>query len=365
MGDVPQNKGMLDNVGDNITSAVENTTDLVTNNKIVKDTSSLLSNTASSITGNVTSAVSNFSVQDTKNAIMETLNDNTSVLFLMIVLLVIAAIVGYIIYFIIADSVLYQQKLLIPGSDVPLLCNTLQELKFKQKLESGNGIKRSYCFWIYIFDINTGNGKYRHVARISNNKDKNEIKKCSPLIILDKNKNSLHVRFPLVKDEDEINIIKSDISNVNSAFFKHETTSTATGFTIDYIPIQRWVHVAFVVSDLAGGSITSYIDGSFNKKHDQKSGGLNAPLDLSKLNFDCEGSLLVGENTQASSGSGLIGFSGLLSKFTIFNYDLNKNDVYKEYRNGPINGVLASLGIGAYGLRNPIYKLNADASTIN
>lgn len=60
MGDVPQNKGMLDNVGDNITSAVENTTDLVTNNKIVKDTSSLLSNTASSITGNVTSAVSNF-----------------------------------------------------------------------------------------------------------------------------------------------------------------------------------------------------------------------------------------------------------------------------------------------------------------
>ena len=87
MGDVPQNKGMLDNVGDNITSAVENTTDLVTNNKIVKDTSSLLSNTASSISGTVTNAVSNISVesvQDTKNAIMETLNDNTSVLFLMI-----------------------------------------------------------------------------------------------------------------------------------------------------------------------------------------------------------------------------------------------------------------------------------------
>ena len=34
MGDVPQNKGMLDNVGDNITSAVENTTDLVTNKRL-------------------------------------------------------------------------------------------------------------------------------------------------------------------------------------------------------------------------------------------------------------------------------------------------------------------------------------------
>ena len=81
---------------------------------------------------------------------------------------------------------------------------------------------------------------------------------------------------------------------------------------------------------------------------------------LSKLNFDCEGSLFVGEDN--SSESGLIGFSGLLSKFTIFNYELNKNDIYKEYRSGPINGILASLGIGAYGIRNPIYKLNANSS---
>jgi hypothetical protein len=43
----------------------------------------------------------------------------------------------------------------------------------------------------------------------------------------------------------------------------------------------------------------------------------------------------------------------------MWNYDINKNDVYKDYRAGPLNGILASLGIGAYGLRNPIYKLEA------
>jgi hypothetical protein len=354
MGDVPQNNGLLDTIGDNIKNVVENTTDIIKNNKIVNNTNSLLSNTASSISNNISST----SVQNTKNAIMETLIDNTSVLFLMIALLVVASIVGYIIYFIIADSVLYQQKLLIPGSDVPLICNTLQELKFKQKLESGNGIKRTYCFWIYIFDINTGGGKYRHVARISNNKNKNDIKKCSPLIILDKNKNSLHIRFPFLNDEDENAISTVNISNVEPEFYSYN--NVASGFTIDYIPIQRWVHVAFVVSDLAGGSITSYVDGSFNKNHTFKTGGIFAPLELSKLNFDCEGSLFVGENN--SSESGLIGFSGLLSKFTIFNYELNKNDIYKEYRSGPINGILASLGIGAYGIRNPIYKLNANSS---
>ena len=82
-------------------------------------------------------------------------------------------------------------------------------------------------------------------------------------------------------------------------------------------------------------------------------------LRLDKLNLNCEGSLIVGGGGPESGDSAPFGFSGLLSKFTIFNYDLNKNDMYKEYHNGPINGILASLGIGAYGLRNPVYKLKA------
>jgi hypothetical protein len=52
------------------------------------------------------------------------------------------------------------------------------------------------------------------------------------------------------------------------------------------------------------------------------------------------------------------GFSGLISKFVIYNYDLNKNDVYKEYNKGPLGGLLSSIGIPNYGLRNPIYKIN-------
>jgi hypothetical protein len=54
-----------------------------------------------------------------------------------------------------------------------------------------------------------------------------------------------------------------------------------------------------------------------------------------------------------------LGFSGLLSRFTIFNFDLNRNDIYKEYSHGPIKGGLSALGLTAYGIRNPIYKLNS------
>lgn len=364
MGDVqPQNtndKAVLDNVGDSVSSAFSSAKDVVTENKLVKDTGAAVSSAATS----VTNAVSNISVQETKDAIVETLSDNTSVLFLAIVLLVIASIVGYIIYNIITDTVLNQQKILIPGSDVPLFCNELTELAFSQKLVNGNGNKRTYCFWIYIFNINSGSGQYRHVAHISNEEYDNKIpRNASPYIMLDKNKNSLHIRFALKSD---IEILCSSALNNKNYYsesgvkdFRSCTVNGSTyttGFTIDYIPIQRWVHVGFVINDIGGGSITTYIDGNIYEKLDRNS-GLEGNFRLEKLNLDCEGSLIVGGSESGDPGP--FGFSGLLSKFTIFNYDLNKNDMYKEYHNGPINGVLASLGIGAYGLRNPVYKLKA------
>jgi hypothetical protein len=352
MADVQQNtnKDILDNVGDSVSSAFSNASNVATNNKIVQNTGAAVSSVASSITN----SINNISVQETKDAIVETLSDNTSVLFLVIVLLVIAAVVGYIIYYIITDTVLYQQKILIPGSDVPLFCNQLTELPFKQKLESGNGKKRSYCFWIYIFNINAGAGEYRHVVHISSDDNNKRIANASPHIILDKDKNTLHVRFALNDNsepqwaKDSINYDETSINN----YLSHD--GIATGFSINYIPIQRWVHVGFVINDIGGGSITTYIDGNYYETLDRTKGMLGT-LRLDKLNLDSSGSLLVGGLKTGEP----YGFSGLLSKFTMFNYDLNKNDMYKEYRAGPINGMLASLGIGAYGLRNPIYKLKA------
>jgi len=362
MGDVqPQNtndKAVLDNVGDSVSSAFSSASDVVSENKLVKDTGAAVSSAATS----VTNAVSNISVQETKDAIVETLSDNTSVLFLAIVLLVIASIVGYIIYNIITDTVLNQQKILIPGSDVPLFCNQLTELPFTQKLENGNGNKRSYCFWIYIFNINGNSGQYRHVAHISN-EEKNKLPlNASPYIMLDKDKNSLHIRFALKSDLETSCVSLNSKNYPSSSSVKDFRSCTVngstytTGFTIDYVPIQRWVHVGFVINDIGGGSITSYLDGNFYEKLDRNS-GLEGNLRLEKLNLKCEGSLIVGGSDSGDPGP--FGFSGLLSKFTVFNYDLNKNDMYKEYHKGPINGMLASLGIGAYGLRNPVYKLKA------
>jgi len=296
----------------------------------------------------VSSAVNNVSVANTKEAFMNSMNDSSSSLYLIIILLIISVILCYIIYYILADNVLYQKKIIIPGTETPILGNELSIFPFSNTLEGGNGNRRSYCFWIYIFDMDVNNGNYRHIAHISNEKTNSlHIKNSSPYIILDKDSNKIHVRF--MHENDDFVSTDKEFGNSNFAKF-HNSGNDKSGFIIDYIPIQRWVHVAFVLNDVGNGSVSTYLDGHYiDNPIEQKSG-----LDIHKLELNHSGKLYVGGDDIS-----LKGFSGLLSKFTMFNHDLNSNDIFKEYNAGPLNGLMSSIGIGAYGLRNPVYKLKS------
>jgi hypothetical protein len=132
--------------------------------------------------------------------------------------------------------------------------------------------------------------------------------------------------------------------------YERSDGSKSCGITINYVPTQRWVHVVIVVSDVNGGSIYSYIDGELADVKTKE-------IELHELNYENIGNLFVGGSI-TNSQINTTGFSGLISKFVIYNYDLNKNDVYKEYNKGPLSGLLSSIGIPNYGLRNPIYKIN-------
>jgi hypothetical protein len=128
------------------------------------------------------------------------------------------------------------------------------------------------------------------------------------------------------------------------------------GIVIDYIPSQRWVHVAIVVNeDSAGGSITAFVDADLVKV--VTTGGSNTPgtaLKLYDLNITKSGVLIVGGSTSDSVGPG---FSGLVAGVRIYNYDMNVNDVYYVYKEGPIDNLMSKLGLPPYGVRSPVYKL--------
>jgi hypothetical protein len=108
------------------------------------------------------------------------------------------------------------------------------------------------------------------------------------------------------------------------------------------------------VSDVNGGIVYTYIDGELADQETAKD-----KLVLHELNFETKDSTLFVGGSATNTEVDAMGFSGLLSKFSIYNYDLNKNDIYKEYNKGPLNGLLTSMGIVGYGLRNPVYKLNS------
>jgi hypothetical protein len=296
----------------------------------------------------VSSAVSNVSVANTKDALMNSMNDNSSSLYLIIILLIISAIICYIIYYILNDNVLYQARVLIKGTEVPILGNELSTFSFTNTLEGGNGNRRSYCFWIYIFDMDVGSGEYRHIAHISSEKTNSiNIKNASPYIILDSKSNKIHVRF--AHEADTFNTYDTAFNHTNFDKF-HNSGGNVCGFTINYIPIQRWVHVAFVLNDVGNGSVAVYLDGHYTDNPVEKGSAFN----IHKLQLNHSGKLYVGGDSKV-----LNGFSGLLSKFTMFNHDLNSNDIFKEYNAGPLNGLMATMGMDAYGLRNPVYKIES------
>jgi hypothetical protein len=365
-------EGILNNIANTISDTISSTKDAVVNNGVVRKGTEAIS----SSTEIVSKAVNNLSIEDTKNAIMNAMSDSSSSLYLIIFLLLLASFICYILYYIITDNILTQQRILIPGTEMPVVCNDLSTFPFKEKIDNGNGKKRSYAFWIYIFDLSPGDGQYRHVAHITSNDNKNDIQNSSIHIILDSSLNKLYVRFALASSNDESRAMTTGVNKLErekstntkaeilSNYLKYDDLnggSIATGFAINYIPIQRWVHVAFVLNDIGGGSITTYIDGNFVNNIDNSNKGDfitdGARLDINKLKLEHSGALYVGG--QHSNDSMSMGFSGLISKFIICNYDLNRNDIYKEYSAGPLKGVLASMGLTAYGLRNPIYKLES------
>ena len=289
------------------------------------------------------------SIKNVKEAFANITSTNENIFYLIVVVFLLAVIIAYFLYYVITDNILYQQKIDVPGTDVPIICNELSEFKNSKTIANSNGIKRTYGFWIYINDITKYSGKYRHIAHIGETAKK--ITNACPYIFLDNVKNSIHVRFA-PKEETLSNDKKlNDITSLDDLL---SYDNDKCGITIKYVPTQRWVHIVIVVSDVNGGIVYTYIDGELADQETAKD-----KLVLHELNFETKDSTLFVGGSATNTEVDAMGFSGLLSKFSIYNYDLNKNDIYKEYNKGPLNGLLTSMGIVGYGLRNPVYKLNS------
>lgn len=277
------------------------------------------------------------------------LKENNLLYIGLFIVIILSILTIYFLYSMIGRFLFLKVSSTVNETTVPVLCNKLSQFEAKFP-EGGNGRRRSYSFWIYIYDISKYSGNYRTVAAVSDEKDyystsSEAYRKASPHIFLDKTNNKLYCNF----------YNKNTGTNI-----KHFTSLTDTqideymnsGIEIKYVPVQRWVHIAIVVnSDSFTTNMYAYVDaelvsserdGSNNKKYND--------IELNTTKYLYVG----GDITNSKNGSG---FSGLITNFCCYNYELNQNDIANIYQQGPVNGFLAYLGLGLYGIRNPIYKL--------
>jgi hypothetical protein len=196
--------------------------------------------------------------------------------------------------------------------------------------------------------MNTYNGSYKHVWHIDSSSS--SIKSASPFVFLDAYQNKMYFRFASLNGDNFV-----DVSSVQNLTPTQLNTFMQQGIEIPYIPMQRWVHIAVVVNENAnGGTVVAYVDGDISKIVSTGELINGSSIKVNNLDLDKMGDLHVGGTFEGNIGPG---FSGLISKVTLFNYDLNDKDIYNDYNKGPLSGFLSSLGLANYGLRNPIYKI--------
>jgi len=201
--------------------------------------------------------------------------------------------------------------------------------------------------------MNRFSGSYKNVFNIQSSSASTKISEASPFIFLDKTDNKLYVRFAKTSNNES--------KEYNSLTHNNLKDFMKTGIVIPYIPLQRWVHVAIVCNaNSYKNYIYAYVDGDLvsttsNNEKDRYLGDTDdTRKELTKININLGGIINIGGELNSTEGPG---FSGLISKISTFNYELNQRDVYNDYYWGPIGNILAKLGLGMYGIRNPIYKL--------
>lgn len=337
-------------------------------------TSSAAEKVSETVTGTVSSGVQSVKEFSGKYGIT---------VFVAILLAIIIFFVAYLLYTYISGVIANKILWIVPESKVPNLGTNYSRLSGDGIPTKLNGRRMTFMFWIYIHDLNKNAGSYRHVLH----RGDQTIEGASPLVMMDKTLNKLYIRFAGAKETqpgswDDIILnakkalaVPSGCTGPNGTCTNAEETLVSQikdetaiqydlathGITVDYVPLQRWVQIAVVVNEsINQGSMSLFMDGELVKSQTSSDyflsdTGKRVYYNFQNLILDKKGDIWIGGNTTTSGGG--IGFSGLIGKVSFTNYDMNTSEVYKNYLTGPIDNLTSKMGLPAYGLRSPIYRI--------
>lgn len=254
-----------------------------------------------------------------------------SVVCVLVLVLIIALIVWRIRRSDLKSTVLVKNPIQMFGSGaVPV---TIVASKIPPTL---SGQEYSYSFWVYLVQYATSGSSMMLFSRGQQALHTGG----SPLVYLDKNTNTMYVSVATTTTVTPVPTIDGVGASLGYVTAK-----------IDYVPLQRWVNVAFVVQDYL---LTVYMDGDIYtvmNVTDLPDAGATGNTPPKRPSFaPTTGDIIVGDTSYQPQA--------FLSQLLFFNYALTQQDVYTSYSAGPLApSAMSLIGIPAYGIRSPVYRI--------
>ncbi|MEW5315087.1 MAG: hypothetical protein WDW38_006539 [Sanguina aurantia] len=249
--------------------------------------------------------------------------------------LLLVLIIAYIVWRIrrrdLKSLILVRDPVRLDGPGMPL---TIDQSKIPTTL---NGQEYSYSFWLYLVQYEN---KAAHTMIFGRGQGVGATAEAavggSPLVYLDQSTNKLYV-----------SVAKNSAAATTTVFTDVQASTNFVQGVIDYVPMQRWVNVVIVVQDQL---MTLFLDGDIytvSNVTDTVTTATPRPV------FGAtSGSVVVGASPATNQQQ------AFLSQLQFFNFAMTMRDVKARYAGGPLApSALSLLGIPAYGIRSPVYKL--------
>jgi hypothetical protein len=140
----------------------------------------------------------------------------------------------------------------------------------------------------------------------------------------------------------------------------HDAINKYLILTIDYVPLQRWVNVTFIIDNKV---TTVFMDGEiYSVKSSEEFKALREPeldirgkpIDVNIIVDKTDGNMYIGKSSVGNKYAA----PGYLGKLQYFNYAVSMAEVKDIYTSGPLGSKFAGMNMN-YGFRSPIYKLDA------
>lgn len=297
-------------------------------------------------------------------------NQKLSVLiFIVGILLVFVLIIVYISFKIKSSSL--QGKTLVPQ---PLHLNKIGSVTevTNDTIPKGYvGLEYSYSWWIYLADNDQLTTNHKMVFYRGTQGD---ITSANPVVYMDGITNKMTIaiktKTSTLTSTPACNY-NADLRNISALnYFDQSPNLSLSGanvnthilMDIDYVPLQRWVHIAVSVDNKL---ITVFMDSEvYSVKSTDEIIASRSPVETDPtLGTPVRYSLLVDKTDgNIEIGSGVVGsnntINGYFSRLDFFNYGLSYQDIKSVYKKGPFStNIMSKLGINSYGMRSPLYKI--------